>query len=69
MTPYVVLVEHPREEGHWTVRVLEVEARSAEQAVRLAAAEIGAGQYVAVPARSWQPVTVKVETQTRMVLT
>jgi len=39
-----------------------VEASSAEQAVRLVAAEGGPGRYVAVPERSWTELTVRVET-------
>jgi len=39
-----------------------VEASSAEQAVRLVAAEGGPGRYVAIPERSWTELTVRVET-------
>jgi hypothetical protein len=39
-----------------------VEAVSAEAAIRKA--EPKAGTYVAVPARSWKPVTVRTETTT-----
>lgn len=68
-TTYVVLAQSFDDEaGVWTVRALEVEAHSAQQAIRIAAKETGGGRWVAVPARSWQPVSVKVETQTRMVL-
>ncbi len=45
-----------------------VKARSATEAVKLAAGET-AGTYMAVPARSWKPVTVTVEQTTRIRLT
>ncbi len=45
-----------------------VEARSANEAIRQAAAGV-AGRFVAVPARSWKPVTVRVEQTTRITLT
>ena len=38
-------------------------AANADWAIREIAEKEGAGQYVAVPARSWQPRTVKVETR------
>lgn len=63
MTRYVVL--RFRERGHdvesWDVAE-RVEANSAEQAVR----SVGAarGTFVAVPERSWQPLTVETEQKT-----
>ena len=45
-----------------------VEASSAAAAVRASVGE-AEGVYVAVPARSWQPVTVKVERKTVVKLT
>lgn len=50
-----------------------VAASSAEQAIRahvaaVAAVDERAGRYVAVPSRSWKPVTVAVETTTRVTL-
>jgi hypothetical protein len=41
-----------------------VEASSAESAIRKAIAGTSGGLFVAVPARSWRPVTVRTETQT-----
>lgn len=38
-------------------------AGNADIAIREVAAKEGAGQYVAVPARSWVPRTVEVETK------
>ena len=49
----------------WDVRGT-VKARSAQAAVSVTAAELGEGEYVAVPARSWRPVSVKVETKTAL---
>lgn len=48
-----------------------VEASSAKAAVRkfLGEASNPDGTYVAVPARSWQPVTVKTEQTTKITLT
>lgn len=48
-----------------------VHASSAKAAVRgwLAGSTDPDGTYVAVPARSWQPVIVKTETQTKIILT
>jgi hypothetical protein len=46
---------------------LNITAHNAEQAIRTHADKAGAGArgtYVAVPSRSWRPVTVSVETQT-----
>lgn len=63
VTEYVVLQASGDDE--WMV-VDTVQARSATAAIR--AAITGDGQYVAVPARSWQPVTAKTETSVRTVL-
>ena len=45
-------------------------ASSAQKAIRQAAERLGAdaphNHFVAVPARSWKPVTVKVETKTAL---
>ena len=56
--------------GPWTEQKT-VSASSAKAAVRgwLAGSTDPDGTYVAVPARSWQPVTVKTETQTKITLT
>ena len=42
-----------------------VHARSAQSAIR-ESIEALPGEYVAVPVRSWKPVTVKVETKTAL---
>lgn len=45
----------------------KVEARSSESAIRqLLDGKEAEGSFVAVPARSWKPVTVKVETKTAL---
>jgi hypothetical protein len=69
MTEYLVLES---DGGEWSA-CLEgtVRARSAKGAIAkiLAEREVTqnqSGQYVAVPYRSWKPVTVKVETKTAL---
>jgi hypothetical protein len=67
MTPYIVLARN--NDGCW-IEGPTVEATSAEAAIR---AEVGDGKagaktYVAVPARSWKPVAVSVETTKRVKL-
>lgn len=57
-TEYVVLNKDG--EG-WKPIVPTVKARSAEHAIREAAGNTP-GNYVAVPARSWKPVKVSVDT-------
>lgn len=67
-TAYVILRREP--DGTWRADGVQQRARSAQQAVRQtielrAEADVdAAGTYVAIPARSFQPVTAKVETQT-----
>lgn len=47
--------------------IKKVEARSADAAIRAVLnGYTGEGMFVAVPARSWKPVTVKVETKTAL---
>lgn len=64
MTEYVVF--RGKEDG-WEVFLPSVEAASGKAAVNVALKQRSAngyesGTYVAVPARSWQPVKVQVET-------
>lgn len=64
MTAYVVLRRN--EAGYWS-KVGEGTARSARVAVQQAVdAELEQGEYVAVPARSWRPVSVTVQTETKI---
>lgn len=53
--------------GAW-VEIGGTEARSAESAIRLVVARSDdtEGEYVAVPARSWKPIKVSVETKTQL---
>jgi hypothetical protein len=67
MTDYIILARN--NDGCW-IEGPTVEAASAEAAIR---AEVGDGKagaktYVAVPARSWKPVSVVVETTKRVKL-
>lgn len=70
MTEYAILRQ--ADDGTWEA-VGTASARSARSAIRdrvdgsqQSAAYLGEGTYVAVPARSWQPVTVKTETKTEL---
>ncbi len=63
MTTYVVL---SRDGDLWRT-IAEVDARSAEEAIRKAASSTDS-LCVAVPVRSWKPVAVQIKTETRMVL-
>ena len=69
MTAYVVLGQY---ENEWTTAGI-FEARSAQSAIRsclengdLPARIKMTDHYVAVPARSWQPVQVTTETKTQL---
>ena len=68
MTKYHVL--SVSSEGALSLVGKDVAANSAEAAVRAYALKINtvsaSGMYVAIPVRSWKPVTVAVETQTRI---
>lgn len=71
-TEYVILAQDlPANksdgQGDGWLKVNKVTARSANEAVK-AACGGKAGLYVAIPARSFQPVTVKVETKTTIKL-
>lgn len=69
MTQYVILKQDP---GQIDARWIEYgtsEASSSARAIKAVADEAGAGVYVAVPARSWAPLTVKVEQTTRITVT
>ena len=58
---YVVLAETA--EGDWTI-VGEFTATDVRSAIRQASKEsTDGGRFVAVPKRSWQPLTVRVETR------
>jgi len=68
MTEYLVL---SKEAAYWTEQK-KIAAASATAAIRAYLAVDNPdpdGTYVAVPARSWKPVTVKTETQKKLTLT
>jgi hypothetical protein len=53
----------------WTVHARNVEAQGAQAAIRKAVTASDQSQtFVAVPSRSFQPITVTVETKTQLVL-
>jgi phenylpyruvate tautomerase PptA (4-oxalocrotonate tautomerase family) len=60
-TTYIVLREH--DTGTW-IEHAQRDASSAEAALRKTLGADQSGTYVAVPARSWKPVTVTTETRT-----
>ena len=51
-------------DGDWREHGPRQQARSAHAAIRQALDQEQSGTYVAIPARSFQPVTVTVQTQT-----
>jgi hypothetical protein len=61
VTDYLIL-KFDTETGTWKVSI-STEASSARRA--LSTAKVEEGEYVAIPARSWKPLTVKVETTTK----
>lgn len=65
MTHYLILARS--KEGGWQ-ELAGGDARSATAAIRdlLDGRKSDYSEYVAVPARSWKPVTVKVETKTTL---
>ena len=68
MTAYVVLTKNGEEDSWGQVGPESVPARSARAAISqvLSTRPGSAGKFVAVPARSWQPVTVTPETKTTL---
>jgi hypothetical protein len=72
-TKYNVLKLHPATSpgspALWEVVATDVEAQGAPAAIRKTVSATDEPQtFVAPPARSWQPVTVTVETKTQLVL-
>lgn len=66
MTEYVILFK--REDGGWQELDKRIPARSGQSAIRALLSESSHpdSEWVAVPSRSFQPVTVKVETKTAL---
>jgi hypothetical protein len=60
-TTYTVLIASPGGRIQWSFH-REILASSSSDAIRKVVTE--PGKYVAVPARSWKPVTVTTETKT-----
>jgi hypothetical protein len=66
MTTYTLLFKEPDEEL-FDVLPKAYEAGSSDSAVRAAAADMQkAGTYVAIPARSFDPVRIEIETNPRV---
>jgi len=69
MTNYVVLVKHESSPSVW-IQFTAIYARSARAAITEALAGPDApykeGDFIAVPARNFRPVSVKVETKTAL---
>jgi hypothetical protein len=65
-TEYVIL-SRDEPAGSWKEQT-KVKAQSSTSAIRkwIDGAPDPSGTYIAVPARSWHPVTVETETQTRV---
>ncbi len=69
MTEYLILRKQDHEDAvphTWTLENVITKASSARRA--LTAAAVPEGEYVAVPARSWKPLTVKVEQTTKVTI-
>ena len=67
MTEYVILEQHSENKSVWQEKApIVVKASSAKRALQSAA--LGAGTYVAIPARSWKPLIVKTEQVTKITI-
>jgi hypothetical protein len=68
VTEYVILEQNSDNHSVWQEKSPEyvVKASSAKRALQSAA--LGAGTYVALPARSWKPLTVKTEQVTKVTI-
>ena len=69
MTDYLILRRTQQENGTtntWTLDNVIVKASSARRA--LTAAGVKEGVYVAIPARSWKPLTVSTEQVTKVTI-
>ena len=65
MTEYTLLT-YNKETNSWDRIQGNVVATSPRRA--LTSAKVGEGEYVAVPARSWKPLTVTVEQTTKVTI-
>lgn len=68
MTEYVILEQNSDNHSVWQEKKPEyvVKASSARRALQ--EAKVGAGTFVAVPARSWNPLIVKTEQVTKVTI-
>ncbi len=68
MTDYVILrlQDDTTEPGQWQQYAGLIEASSPSRALRIA--NHGAGTFIAVPNRSWNPLHVKVEQTTKVTI-
>jgi hypothetical protein len=64
VTTYIILKAD--ENGDWGAIATGIKASSARRA--LTAEAVGEGTYVAVPTRSWKPLTVKVENTVKVTI-
>lgn len=70
MTSYVILKQDPETgSGSRWIEWGTEEASSSARAIKAVADDAGGGVYIAVPARSWRPLTVKVEQKTSVTVT
>lgn len=69
LTEYLVLSKDADKD--WWMVVGTLHARSAKSAIteHVKRVQATAGTFVATPSRSWQPVTLAIETQTKISLT
>lgn len=64
MTDYTILRKD--QTGYFVIESVGVQASSGRRA--LAVAKVGEGEYVAIPSRSFQPLTVRVEQTTKVTI-
>ena len=63
LTEYVVLQAGPKDDYFETVGKIEARSAKAAVAAHVKKAKVERGTFIAVPARSWVPVTVTTEQQ------
>ena len=66
MTDYVILRRNDGENPEWVDIATVYKASSPRRAVL--GANLGVGEYVAIPQRSWKPMTVKIEQTTKVTI-
>lgn len=68
MTEYVILEQNSENHSVWQEKSPEYVVKASSGKRALQAANLGAGVYVAVPARSWNPLVVKTEQVTKVTI-